>query len=204
MRAGSPEKMRMVRVPERKLFSAPSGGFGVTEREGMGVTEREAEPFSFVSFEDSGDESQRVWGRGDEGGDRLFTPSFQDMVGGRERDEPGLSQEWQRTAEEREKARMQASARGVLRSILAVILSPAACARNRPLAFPLLRPFTLSHLSARPRQHTRPMSQAPLAGGLGPHSSSVLSLTTATIVQPKLDIYRSRFGGGSPNFSAAL
>ena len=50
----APEKMRMVRVPERKLFSAPSGGFGVTEREGMGVTEREPElrpPFSFVSFD---------------------------------------------------------------------------------------------------------------------------------------------------------
>lgn len=43
----------MVRVPERKLFSAVSGGLGVTEREGMGVTEREVEPFSLVSFEDS-------------------------------------------------------------------------------------------------------------------------------------------------------
>lgn len=49
-----PEKMRMVKVPERKLFSGASGGFGVTEREGMGVTERETAPFvSFVSFVDS-------------------------------------------------------------------------------------------------------------------------------------------------------
>ena len=44
----------MVRVPERKLFSAPSGGLGVTEREGIGVTEREPPPFSFESFDDSG------------------------------------------------------------------------------------------------------------------------------------------------------
>lgn len=43
----------MVRVPERKLLSVPSGGFGVTEREGMGVTERETAPVSLVSFEDS-------------------------------------------------------------------------------------------------------------------------------------------------------
>ena len=43
----------MVRVPDLKLFSAPSGGFGVTEREGMGVTEREA-PFSFESFDSAG------------------------------------------------------------------------------------------------------------------------------------------------------
>ena len=40
----------MVRVPERKLLSAPSGGLGVTEREGMGVTERELWPFSLWSF----------------------------------------------------------------------------------------------------------------------------------------------------------
>ena len=45
--------MRIVRVPERKLLSVPSGGLGVTDREGMGVTEREPFPFSFESFEDS-------------------------------------------------------------------------------------------------------------------------------------------------------
>ena len=54
-----PEKMRMVKVPERKLFSGASGGFGVTEREGMGVTEREEALFSFVSFVVSAEPKRR-------------------------------------------------------------------------------------------------------------------------------------------------
>ena len=49
----------MVRVPERKVFSVPSGGLGVTEREGMGVTEREEAPFSFVSFVVSAEPKRR-------------------------------------------------------------------------------------------------------------------------------------------------
>lgn len=43
----------MVSMPERKFDSDPSGGFGVTEREGIGVTEREMTPDSLLSF-DSG------------------------------------------------------------------------------------------------------------------------------------------------------
>ena len=70
----------MVSVPERKLFSAPSGGFGVTEREGMGVTEREAPPFSLVSFVDSGGPLAALGGQDGHWRDALFTPSFQDMV----------------------------------------------------------------------------------------------------------------------------
>lgn len=50
----------MVRVPERKLFSALSEGFGVAERDGIGVTEREAEaaPLSLASFDSAGCSSQ--------------------------------------------------------------------------------------------------------------------------------------------------
>ena len=55
-RQDRPEKIRIVSMPVRRLLSEPSGGFGVTEREGIGVTERETTPFSLLSF-DSG--SQR-------------------------------------------------------------------------------------------------------------------------------------------------
>ena len=41
--------MRIVSIPVR--ISPPSGGFGVTEREGIGVTEREITPFSLLSFD---------------------------------------------------------------------------------------------------------------------------------------------------------
>ena len=49
----------MVSIPVRRLASPLSGGFGVTEREGMGVTEREEAPFSFVSFVVSAEPKRR-------------------------------------------------------------------------------------------------------------------------------------------------
>lgn len=47
---GLPEKMRMVSIPKRAMFSPP-GGLGVCAREGgMGVTERDWMPGSFESL----------------------------------------------------------------------------------------------------------------------------------------------------------
>lgn len=80
-----PEKTRTVSIPERKLFSDPSGGLGVTERDGIGVTEREWAP-SLLSFDDSttdvstgGSFAPRP-ALADGTGDILFEPSFQDIV----------------------------------------------------------------------------------------------------------------------------
>ena len=57
MRSDLPENTRTVSIPDLKLFSDPSGGLGVTEREGIGVTERECAP-SLLSF-DSGRQQQK-------------------------------------------------------------------------------------------------------------------------------------------------
>ena len=56
MRSDLPENTRTVSIPDLKLFSDPSGGLGVTEREGIGVTERECAP-SLLSF-DSGQQQK--------------------------------------------------------------------------------------------------------------------------------------------------
>ena len=58
MRSDLPENTRTVSIPDLKLFSDPSGGLGVTEREGIGVTERECAP-SLLSF-DSGWQQKKL------------------------------------------------------------------------------------------------------------------------------------------------
>jgi hypothetical protein len=45
-----PEKIRVVRVPERNVLPCTLGGLGVVGREGMGVTEREEIPLSLESL----------------------------------------------------------------------------------------------------------------------------------------------------------
>ena len=76
-----PEKIRIVSIPDLKLFvpSVALGGFGVVGREGMGVAEREMTPFSLLSFDSVTNKSSLMIDLSMRDS-LLDVPSFQDMV----------------------------------------------------------------------------------------------------------------------------